>query len=342
MTAIELPQLAEPLKPADFRSNQEVRWCPGCGDHVVLATVQSFFASLRIPRENIVVISGIGCSSRFPYYVETYGMHSIHGRAPSIATGVAINRPDLSVWVITGDGDALSIGGNHLIHALRRNVNLKIILFNNQIYGLTKGQYSPTSKLGTVSKSTPSGSIDNPFDPISVALGAGATFVARTVDFDRKHMLETLNAANQHNGTALVEVYQNCMMFNDDAYGALNSAETKQDFTIRLRDGEPILFGANNERAVVRDPETYELSIGAADGPNVVVHDAATANPAYAFGLAQLADPDLRHTPIGVFRAVDRPTYDGRYRRQLDEAHQKGPSDVRKLLHGTDTWTVSA
>src|SRR5881275_758103 len=235
---------AEPkLNMKDFKSDQEVRWCPGCGDYAILAALQSFMPELGLPRENIVFISGIGCAARFPYYMETYGMHSIHGRAPAIATGLSISRPDLSVWVVTGDGDALSIGGNHLIHALRRNVNLKILLFNNQIYGLTKGQYSPTSELGKITKSTPFGSIDHPFNPVSLALGADASFVARTIDSDRKHLTSVLRAAAEHRGTAFVEILQNCNIFNDGAFDVLKSPETRDTAVVRLEDGQPVRFG---------------------------------------------------------------------------------------------------
>ncbi|MYR22289.1 2-oxoacid:ferredoxin oxidoreductase subunit beta, partial [Streptomyces sp. SID6137] len=228
----------------DFKSDQEVRWCPGCGDYAILAAVQGFMPELGLARENIVFVSGIGCSSRFPYYMNTYGMHSIHGRAPAIATGLATSRRDLSVWVVTGDGDALSIGGNHLIHALRRNVNLKILLFNNRIYGLTKGQYSPTSEVGKVTKSTPMGSLDAPFNPVSLAIGAEASFVARTIDFDRKHLTEVLRAAAEHPGTALVEIYQNCNIFNDGAFDALKDRQQAEEALIRLEHGQPIRFGA--------------------------------------------------------------------------------------------------
>src|SRR6266498_2716006 len=226
------------LVAKDFKTDQEVRWCPGCGDYAILAALQSFMPELDVPKENIVFVSGIGCAARFPYYMETYGIHSIHGRAPAIATGLATSRPDLSVWVVTGDGDALSIGGNHLIHALRRNVNLKILLFNNRIYGLTKGQYSPTSELGKITKSTPFGSIDHPFNPVSVALGAEATFVARTLDSDRKHLTSVLRAAADHSGTALVEIYQNCNIFNDGAFEVLKDIGTRDDFTIPLLHGQ--------------------------------------------------------------------------------------------------------
>src|SRR5690349_16445471 len=244
-----VPKADEKQSAKDFKSDQEVRWCPGCGDYAILAAFQSFLPELEIPRENLTIISGIGCSSRLPYYVNSYGMHSIHGRAPAIATGLAASRPDLSVWVVTGDGDALSIGGNHLIHVLRRNVNVKILLFNNQIYGLTKGQYSPTSELGKVTKSTPMGSLDYPFNPVSLAIGAEATFVARAIDTDRKHLVEMLRRAAAHRGTAFVEIYQNCNIFNDGAFDFVRGDETNR---IYLKHGEPIRFGAEGERGIIQ------------------------------------------------------------------------------------------
>ncbi|MGW5335062.1 2-oxoacid:ferredoxin oxidoreductase subunit beta [Streptomyces bauhiniae] len=328
----------------DFKSDQEVRWCPGCGDYAILAAVQGFLPELGLARENIVFVSGIGCSSRFPYYLNTYGMHSIHGRAPAIATGLASSRRDLSVWVVTGDGDALSIGGNHLIHALRRNVNLKILLFNNRIYGLTKGQYSPTSELGKITKSTPMGSLDAPFNPVSLALGAEASFVARTIDSDRKHLTEVLRAAADHPGTALIEIYQNCNIFNDGAFDALKDKQRAEEALIRLEHGQPVRFGADGSRGVVRD-RTGELTVVTVTPDNeadLVVHDAHAASPTTAFALSRLADPDtLHHTPIGVFRAVDRPVYDSLMSEQLDTAiEQRGKGDLATLLAGGDTWTV--
>ncbi|MEU3396151.1 2-oxoacid:ferredoxin oxidoreductase subunit beta [Streptomyces filamentosus] len=329
----------------DFKSDQEVRWCPGCGDYAVLAAVQGFMPELGLAKENIVFVSGIGCSSRFPYYMNTYGMHSIHGRAPAIATGLATSRRDLSVWVVTGDGDALSIGGNHLIHALRRNVNLKILLFNNRIYGLTKGQYSPTSEVGKITKSTPMGSLDAPFNPVSLAIGAEATFVARTVDSDRKHLTEVLRRAAEHDGTALVEIYQNCNIFNDGAFEVLKDKDRAKEAVIRLEHGQPIRFGAENEKGVVRDPATGDLEVVTVTPENedrVLVHDAHTASPTTAFALSRLADPDtLHHTPIGVFRSVERPVYDTLMADQLDRAvAQQGEGDLGRLLAGNDTWTV--
>jgi 2-oxoglutarate/2-oxoacid ferredoxin oxidoreductase subunit beta len=337
----------------DFKSDQEVRWCPGCGDYAILAAVQSFMPELGLARENVVFVSGIGCSSRFPYYMNTYGMHSIHGRAPAIATGLAASRRDLSVWVVTGDGDALSIGGNHLIHALRRNVNLKILLFNNRIYGLTKGQYSPTSEVGKITKSTPMGSLDSPFNPVSLALGAEASFVARTIDSDRKHLQSVLRAAADHPGTALVEIYQNCNIFNDGAFDTLKEKETAQEALIRLEHGQPIRFGAPAEdglggKGVVRDHATGDLRVVdlAADGVDagqVLVHDAHAASPTTAFALSRLADADtLHHTPIGVLRNVRRAVYDTDMAEQLEQAVvQHGKGDLAKLLAGNDTWTVA-
>jgi 2-oxoglutarate ferredoxin oxidoreductase subunit beta len=334
------------LKPKDFKTDQEVRWCPGCGDYAILAAVQGFMPELGVPREKIVFVSGIGCSSRFPYYMNTYGMHSIHGRAPAIATGLSSSRPDLSVWVVTGDGDALSIGGNHLIHALRRNVNLKILLFNNRIYGLTKGQYSPTSELGKITKSTPFGSLDTPFNPVSLALGAEATFVARTLDSDRKHLTSVLRAAADHSGTALVEIYQNCNIFNDGAFEVLKDASTRDDWTIRMEHGEPLRFGADGSNAVVRS-ETGGLTIAgsvAPDDPRVVVHDAHADDPAYAFTLSRLSSIDSRYTPMGVFRSVERPAYDTMMTDQIERARAETPGDasaLERLLHGNDTWQVA-
>ena len=290
------------LVAKDFKTDQEVRWCPGCGDYAILAAVQGFLPQLGVPRENIVFISGIGCAARLPYYVNTYGMHSIHGRAPAIATGLAVTRPDLSVWVISGDGDALSIGGNHLIHALRRNVNLKILLFNNRIYGLTKGQYSPTSEIGKVTKSTPMGSLDTPFNPISVALGAEAGFVARTIDSDRAHLTEMLRQAAAHRGTALVEIYQNCNIFNDDAFAPLKDPATRDDATIRLRHGEPVTVGSGS-RGVIREPSGRLAVVpldpsGTPATGELLVHDAHQHDPSTAFALSRLSHPEtLADTP---------------------------------------------
>ncbi|WP_093799597.1 2-oxoacid:ferredoxin oxidoreductase subunit beta [Streptomyces sp. Wb2n-11] len=329
----------------DFKSDQEVRWCPGCGDYAVLAAVQGFLPELGLAKENIVFVSGIGCSSRFPYYMNTYGMHSIHGRAPAIATGLATSRRDLSVWVVTGDGDALSIGGNHLIHALRRNVNLKILLFNNRIYGLTKGQYSPTSETGKITKSTPMGSLDAPFNPVSLALGAEATFVARTIDSDRTHLTQVLRQAAAHPGTALVEIYQNCNIFNDGAFDALKDRQQAQEALIRLEHGHPIRFGTEGSKGVIRDTATGDLKVVTVTPDNasqILVHDAHAPSPTTAFALSRLADPDtLHHTPIGILRSTHRPTYDTLMADQLDTAlEQNGKGDLNTLLTGNDTWTV--
>ncbi len=324
--------------------------CPGCGDYAVLAAFQSFLPELGVKRENIVMVSGIGCSSRFPYYLSTYGVHSIHGRAPTIATGLAVTRPDLSVWVVTGDGDALSIGGNHLIHTIRRNVNLKILLFNNRIYGLTKGQYSPTSELGKVTKSTPMGSVDTPFNPLSLAIGAEAKFVARTIDSDRMHLTAVLRAAAAHRGTAFVEIYQNCPIFNDHAFDAVKDPETRDDAIIPLKHGEPIRFGRDGRLGVVRDDsgigqlkvvEVDSLPNGEAD---LVVHDAHHEDPAYAFALSRLTGGGvLKRAPIGIFRSVERRVYDDQVREQVATAKdQQGEGDLQALLDGTDTWTVPA
>src|SRR3984885_5251724 len=327
----------------DFKSDQEVRWCPGCGDYAILAAFQAFLPELEVPRENVVVVSGIGCSSRLPYYVDTYGMHSIHGRAPAIATGLAASRSDLSVWVITGDGDALSIGGNHLIHALRRNVNIKILLFNNRIYGLTKGQYSPTSEQGKVTKSTPFGSLDTPFNPISLALGAEAGFVARTIDSDRKHLTSVLRAAADHKGTAFVEIYQNCPIYNDDAFLPITEPGERDQRLIRLEHGQPIRFGTDGSQGL-RVGRYGGLGGGQAAGAapdSLLVHDAHASDPSYAFALSRLDSSDFAHTPIGVFRAVERPSYDEAMSAQIEEARlTQGDGDLADLLAGSDTWQV--
>ena len=339
-----VPVADEKLGTKDFKSDQEVRWCPGCGDYAILAAFQSFLPELEIPRENLVMISGIGCSSRLPYYVDSYGMHSIHGRAPAIATGLAASRPDLSVWVITGDGDALSIGGNHLIHALRRNVNIKILLFNNRIYGLTKGQYSPTSEQGKVTKSTPFGSLDTPFNPVSLALGAEASFVARTIDSDRKHLTSVLRAAADHRGTAFVEIYQNCPIFNDDAFVPLTSPGSRDDTLIRLEHGEPVRFGADGGRGLRfgRTGSLEAVDVAGADPDSLVVHDAHAADPSYAFALSRLDSADFAHTPIGVFRQQPRDSYDDLMAEQISAARaRQGEGDLAELLTGSDTWQVS-
>jgi len=330
----------------DFASDMEPRWCAGCGDYSILAAVQGFLPELGLKRENIVFVSGIGCSSRFPFYLNTYGMHSIHGRAPAIATGLATARQDLSVWVVTGDGDALSIGGNHLIHAMRRNVNLKILLFNNRIYGLTKGQYSPTSEFGKITKSSPFGSVDRPFNPVSLALGAEATFVARTLDTDRKHLTSVLRAAAEHRGTALVEIYQNCPIFNDGAYELLKDREEAEARIVHLNDGEPVRVGADK---LVARGDTGHLKVVDAEGADmsrVVIHDAGADDPSSAFQLSRLDDPTMAHIPMGIFRNVTRPTYEDLVHAQIDDvvsAAGGGASDadLETLLQGSDTWIVA-
>jgi 2-oxoglutarate ferredoxin oxidoreductase subunit beta len=344
-----LPDDAPAQTKKDFTSDQEVRWCPGCGDYAILAAVQGFLPELGLQRENIVFVSGIGCSSRFPYYLDTYGMHSIHGRAPAIATGLATSREDLSVWVVTGDGDALSIGGNHLIHALRRNVNLTILLFNNQIYGLTKGQYSPTSHIGTVTKSTPLGSVDQPFNPVSLALGAEATFVARTMDSDRRHLTEVLRRAAEHRGTSLVEIYQNCPIFNDGAFDLIKDRSQQEARIVQLVDGEPVRLGPEGERQVLVRADGGVLRFvpeAAAQGRDVVVHDSGADDPSQAFAISRLDTPEMTHVPMGVFRSVDRPTYDDQVRAQVRSTIEAGggrasDADLDSLIHGRDTWTVA-
>jgi 2-oxoglutarate/2-oxoacid ferredoxin oxidoreductase subunit beta len=334
----------EKLGKADFQSDQETRWCPGCGDYAVLSAVQQFMPELGIPPHKIVFITGIGCAGRFAYYMDTYGMHGIHGRAPALATGLATAREDLSIWVVTGDGDSLSIGGNHLIHALRRNVPLKILLFNNQIYGLTKGQASPTSEIGKVTKSTPFGVSDHPFNPVALALGAEATFVARTVDTDKAHFSSVLRAAAEHRGAALVEIYQNCNVFNDGAFDAVREKGQREVNQIRLEHGKPIRFGAEGERGVVRRPDASLVLAEVADvGEDaLLVHDAHADNPSLAFELAQLAPTPVGPTPIGVFRAVERPVYAETLMDERAEAHGRvGAADLDRLLRSGYTWTVS-
>nr|WP_254126974.1 thiamine pyrophosphate-dependent enzyme [Aquihabitans sp. G128] len=329
--------------PQDWASDQEVRWCPGCGDYSILKAVQALMPTLGGTTENTVFVSGIGCAARFPYYMDTYGMHSIHGRAPAIATGLALARPDLDVWVVGGDGDMLSIGGNHLIHALRRNVDLTILMFNNQIYGLTKGQYSPTSEVGKVTKSTPFGSLDQPFNPMSVALGAEASFVARTHDLDRKHMVETFRRAREHRGASFVEVFQNCNVFNDGAFGAITGKGVRDDMLIPLVHGQPIRFGAEQDKGVVVDERgRAQIAVVADVGEAaLLVHDEAAAEPGLAFELSRLSTGPYEPTPIGVFRAVERPDYGSETDRQLLAAQDKsGPGDLTALLHSRPTWDV--
>ena len=329
------------LTAKDFKSDQEVRWCPGCGDYAILAALQSFMPELGLPRERIVFVSGIGCAARFPYYMQTYGMHSIHGRAPAIATGLSTSRQDLSVWVVTGDGDALSIGGNHLIHALRRNVNFKILLFNNQIYGLTKGQYSPTSPLGTKNKTTPLGSLDYPFNPVSLALGAEATFVARSIDTDRKHLTQVLRRAAEHPGSAFVEIYQNCNVYND---GAFDAVKEEKENRILLTHGEPVRFGEDSERGVVQQPSGAMKIVDVAEvGEDaLVVHDEHVEESSLAYSLSRLSHTPHGPTPLGIFRDVERPVYDELMAEQIETAQrEQGEGDLGRLLHAGDTWSIT-
>jgi 2-oxoglutarate ferredoxin oxidoreductase subunit beta len=335
---------AAALTKKDFESNQEVRWCPGCGDYAILRAVQALFPTLGIPRENFVIVSGIGCSSRFPYYMNVYGFHSIHGRAPTFATGLKVTRPELSVWVVTGDGDSLSIGGNHLIHAMRRNVDIKILMFNNRIYGLTKGQYSPTSERGKVTKSTPFGSVERPFLPLSVALGAEATFVARSVDIYADHLKEVLTAASQHRGAAFVEIYQNCNIFNDGAFEYMTPKPLRDDNQVVLEHGKPLIYGKNHDKGIrLRgvDPEVVDLNAPGARRDDLLVHDAHADSPGLAFVLSRLAPP-VFPTPIGIFRNVEAPTLDDGMNAQLKDAvAKKGVGSLESLIHAGDTWTVS-
>ncbi len=327
----------------DFISDQDVRWCPGCGDYAILATLQNVLPKLKIPRKDYVFVSGIGCSSRFPYYMETYGFHTIHGRAPAIATGLKVFRPDLSIWVITGDGDGLSIGGNHLIHSLRRNVDMKILLFNNRIYGLTKGQYSPTSEYGKKTKSTPYGSVDYPLHPITVALGAEATFVARTYDTDVKHMTEVFQAAAEHRGTAFVEIYQNCVIFNDNAFKEVDDKLTRDDMSLKLVEGQPLIFGKDRNKGIRMSgvkPEVVQFD-PALIPPDVLIHESNQENTAYAHLLSRMEPPHFP-IPMGVFRAVHKPSYDELINDQVNNIIKKtGRGTLENLLDSGDTWTVS-
>jgi len=328
------------LTRKDFVSDQDVRWCPGCGDYAILAQVQKVLPELDVPRENFVFISGIGCSSRFPYYVNTYGFHTIHGRAPAIATGLKVSRPELSVWVITGDGDALSIGGNHLIHILRRNLDINILLFNNRIYGLTKGQYSPTSEVGKRTKSTPQGSIDHPFDPVQLALGAGATFVARSIDVETRHLQEVIRRAYAHRGTSFVEILQNCNVFNDGAFESLTDKKAKADHTVILEHGSPLVFGHNRDRGIRLDsslqPEIVQLDNGVTEKDCLVFDE---RNPAVANAVAHLNSAQFP-TPIGVITAYERPCYEDGATALIEEAQRTTPPDLQGLLDRGDTWTV--
>ncbi len=331
------------LTRKDFVSDQMVRWCPGCGDYAILAQMQRILPELGIPKEDVVFISGIGCSSRFPYYMDTYGIHSIHGRAPTLASGLKLTNPNLQVWVITGDGDGLSIGGNHLIHTLRRNIDLNIILFNNRIYGLTKGQYSPTSLPGTKSKSSPMGSIDPAFNPIAVAIGSGATFIARTAATDVKHMAEMFRRAAAHKGTSFIEVYQNCIIFNDGTWSFATDPKTKHDHIIYLEDGKPLIFGKNKDKGIRLNGITPEIvSLDEVDESELLVHQESTENGSLAYFLSQMHHENGMPEPMGIFRNVDHPVYEQQVIAQIQTAiEQKGKGDLQKLLFQADTWTVA-
>ncbi len=340
MSTTELPV----LKASDFASDQDIRWCPGCGDYAILAQMKKMLPTQGIPRENIVFISGIGCSSRFPYYMNTYGMHSIHGRAPGFASGLKAVNPDLQVWVITGDGDGLSIGGNHLMHCIRRNMDINIILFNNRIYGLTKGQYSPTTPLGKVTKSTPMGAIDNPLHPISMAIGCEASFVARSIDVNIRHLGKVLERAAEHKGTAFVEVYQNCPVFNDAAWKYATDRDLKMDNVLDLEHGKPMVFGKDRDKGIRLnglEPEVVELGKGIQED-DLLFHDERAAEPSLAYLLSRMRHEDGFPEPIGVFRAVDAARYDEELNRQIELAREKwGPGDLNDLFASGDSWTVT-
>jgi len=330
------------LSPKDLTSDQQVRWCPGCGDYSILAQMKKVLAPLGIPREKYVFVSGIGCSSRFPYYMNTYGFHSIHGRAPTIATGLKVARPDLQVWVVTGDGDGLSIGGNHLIHAIRRNVDLKIVLFNNEIYGLTKGQYSPTSRIGTRTKSSPFGSVEHPLRPLSLAIGAEATFVARTIDVDVNHLTQTLHRAAMHKGTAFVEVYQNCIVFNDGVFEYATDKAVKSDNLLYLEHGKPLVFGKDRSKGIRLnglDPEVVNLGNGVPID-DLLVHDEKSPEPSLAYLLSRMTHPEFPE-PVGVFRSVQLPTFESQVTEQIEEVtNARGPGKLEELFRSDDLWTV--
>ncbi len=330
--------------PKDYASDQPMRWCPGCGNYSILSQMKKALSAIQIPKEKCVFVSGIGCSSRFPYYLDTYGIHGIHGRAPAIATGLKIARPDLSVWVTTGDGDALSIGGNHFVHTLRRNVDINIILFNNRIYGLTKGQVSPTSEYGKKTKSTPWGSVDNPISPISLALGAEATFVARSIDTHVKHLTSTLIEAAKHKGTSFVEIYQNCNIFNDGAYLYATDRDRKSDHIVELEHGKQIRFGKNREKGLCLDDYHIETVTIGQDGVNendLLIHDEKRDDSSLAFLLGNIRYPDYPE-PIGIFRRVEKPSYEERIHGQIDAIRERiGKNDLHDLLYTKETWTIS-
>jgi 2-oxoglutarate ferredoxin oxidoreductase subunit beta len=334
---------APTLTKRDFQSDQEVRWCPGCGDYAILSSVQTVFPALGIPKEKFVVVSGIGCSSRFPYYMNTYGFHSIHGRAPAVATGLKMTRPELEVWIATGDGDAMSIGGNHLIHAMRRNVGVKILMFNNRIYGLTKGQYSPTSEVGKRTKSSPHGSVDSPFNPMALALGSGATFVARAVDIFQPQLREVLRRAAAHKGTAFIEIYQNCNIFNDKAFAYMTDKESRDDETLYLEHGKPLVFGKEKNKGIrLNCTELEVVELGGEYGPeDCLTWDENRPDPLLAFMMSQMLPPKFP-TPIGIFRAVEEPSYDEGVVAQVNHAQETKPGRLEDLIRGPETWEVHA
>lgn len=340
-----IEQTEKKLTAKDFATDQDVRWCPGCGDYSILAQTQRVLPDLNIPKEKIVWISGIGCSSRFPYYMNTYGFHSIHGRATIIATGVKLARPDLSVWVATGDGDLLSIGGNHFIHTCRKNIDVKILLFNNRIYGLTKGQYSPTSEKGKVTKSSPYGSVDFPFNPVTLALGAESSFVARSLDRDPKHLQQVIKRASEHKGTAFVEIYQNCNIFNDGAFEILTDKETKDENVLVLEHGKPMVFGKNKDKGIIVDgttPRVVSLSEGTYSINDLLVHNEFDQSVVLAYLLGQMSNNPEFPTPIGVFRQINKPTYSEEMKKQIETIQaKKGVGKLEDLLFSGNTWEVN-
>ncbi|MCZ6675572.1 MAG: 2-oxoacid:ferredoxin oxidoreductase subunit beta [Verrucomicrobia bacterium] len=332
------------LTKKDFVTPNDVRWCPGCGDYAILNSLQRTLPELDIPKENFVVVSGIGCSSRFPYYMNTYGFHTIHGRAPTVATGVKVANPDLSVWMITGDGDGLSIGGNHLMHTLRRNVDINILLFNNRVYGLTKGQYSPTSPLGTRTKTTPAGSIDNPLNPILFALGAEATFIARTIDTNPKHMIKIFKAAQAHKGVSFVEIFQNCVIFNDKTWDPVYGRQNRDDNLLFLEAGEPMVYGKEEKKGIIwngSQPEITPLGDSSPKDKHILVHSPENAGALYTAMLAEMTYPEFP-TPVGVLRRVEKPTYDSQIHDQVEQAMSSEPANtsLQDLINGANTWTV--
>lgn len=333
-----------PLTKKDFVTPNDVRWCPGCGDYAILNSLQRTLPELGIPKENYVVVSGIGCSSRFPYYMNTYGFHTIHGRGPTVATGVKVANPDLCVWMITGDGDGLSIGGNHLMHTLRRNVDINILLFNNRVYGLTKGQYSPTSPVGTRTKTTPMGSIDNPINPILFALGAEATFIARTIDTNPKHMVETFKAAQAHKGVSFIEIFQNCVIFNNKTWEPVYGRQHRDDNMLFLEEGEPMVFGKEEKKGIIWNgikPEVIPLGDASPGDKNVLIHTPRREGSLYTAMLAEMNFPEYP-TPIGVLRQIDQPTYDQQIHNQVEDARAKqgANTDLQSVIQGSSTWTI--